>query len=122
MQTAGAKKLLEKVKNVLARPSSSYVWTEDDLINAESAIGRNIFGAIPEGATREFFCHKKNVWLWYENGSTIRYEVRPQGVYKKIADAKYQKISGQELENFRQATKNYLKLVKERLYSSPSKA
>ena len=31
-----------------------------------------------------FFCLKKNVWIWYEDGITIRYEVRKNGVYKKV--------------------------------------
>ena len=89
---------------------------EADLLNAESALGRTIFGAIPEGYSREFFCYRKNVWLWYEDGLTIRYEVRPDGVFKKVAGGHYQKIAGQELTNFRQATLRYLKLVKTHLY------
>ena len=91
--------------------------TEADLINAESALGRTIFGPVPEGYPREFFHHHKNIWIWHENGVTIRYEVRPSGVFKKSANgAKYQQITGQELENFRSATKTYLKLVKSHLY------
>lgn len=89
---------------------------EDDLINAESELGRNIFGPIPEGHKREFFHHQKNVWIWHENGTTIRYEVRPHGVYKRVMGSDYHKITGKELENFRNATKNYLELVKKHLY------
>ncbi len=100
--------------------------TYDELVNAESAYGRTIFGPIPEGHQREFFEHRKNVWIWYEswvdkNGlianQTIRYEVRPAGVYKKIAGQNYQKIEGKELDNFRSAAKTYLKLVKTNLYN-----
>jgi hypothetical protein len=90
---------------------------EADLLNAESALGREIFGPVPEGQTREFFHHQKNVWLWYENGVTIRYEVRPHGVFKKMGGGEYHKVTGKELDNFRYATKEYLKLVKMHIYN-----
>ena len=97
----------------------------DDLINAESELGRTLFGPIPVGRQREFFASKKNVWIWHESWMdqfgktqemTIRYEVRPTGVYKKPLGGKYQKIEGQELDNFCQAARGYLKLVKTKLY------
>lgn len=107
-----------KIRKLLDSKSSirKAIPTEEDLLNAESSLGRTIFGPIPEGQSREFFCYRKNVWLWYENGIIIRYEVRPDGVFKKLPDAPYRPISGQELDNFCQATKTYLKLVKKRLY------
>ena len=98
----------------------------DDLINAESEIGRTIFGPIPFGHQREFFESKKNVWIWHESwrnpsgtteGMTIRYEVRPTGVYKKVNNLDYTKFQGDELDNFRTAAKTYLNLVKQGLYS-----
>ena len=104
------------------KPRLSY----DDLINAESAVGRTIFGPIPLGHQREFFESKKNVWIWHENwpnqigvmeGMTIRYEVRPDGVFKKVNNGMYTKIEGAELDNFRNAAKTYLNLVKNKLYS-----
>lgn len=97
----------------------------DDLINAESALGRTLFGPVPDGHRREFFISKKNVWIWHESfvnkvgrleEMTIRYEVRPTGVYKKPVGGSYQKIEGEELENFRQAAHSYLELVKSKLY------
>ena len=88
---------------------------ERDFINAESALGRSLFGEIKQGHSREFFCLKKNVWLWYEDGLMIRYEVRENGVYKQIGKStNYQKVTGEELQNFRNATKAYLKLIKSR--------
>ena len=47
---------------------------------------------------------------------TIRYEVRPTGVYKKSLGGNYKKIEGAELNNFRQAARGYLNLVKTKLY------
>ena len=89
---------------------------ERDLINAESALGRTLFGNIEPGHQREFFMHKKNVWIWHEDGQTIRYEVRQDGVYKKVGECSYRKISGEELSHFRAAASAYLKLVKTRIY------
>lgn len=98
----------------------------DDLINAESELGRTLFGPIPEGHRREFFEYKKNIWIWHESwldatglarDVTIRYEVKPDGVFKRVSGGKYEKIEGGELENFRRAAKSYLALVKTKLYS-----
>lgn len=101
-------------------------FSYEDLVNAESAFGRTIFGPVPAGHQREFFESRKNVWIWYESymntdgtmhEMTIRYEVRPDGVFKKIGNASYNKIEGSELENFRQAARTYLNLIKTNLYS-----
>ena len=89
---------------------------ERQLINAESALGRTVFGHVMEGYHREFFCLKRNVWIWYENGTTMRYEVRENGVFKKVNDGEFHKISGEELTHFRAATKAYLELLKANLY------
>ena len=105
--------------------SYSNKLTYDDLINAESELGRTLFGPIPAGHQREFFEAKKNVWIWHESffneagvmqEMTIRYEVRPAGVYKKTGAGAYKKIEGAELDNFRKAAKSYLELVKTKLY------
>ena len=89
---------------------------ERDLINAESALGRTLFGDVAPGHHREFFMHKQNVWIWHEDGVTIRYEVRQNGVYKRVDSGRYHKISGEELSHFRAAASAYLKLVKSRIY------
>lgn len=108
--------------------SSQKKATIDDLINAESNLGRTLFGPIPEGHRREFFQHKKNLWVWHESWRdqkgqhkelTVRYEVRPSGVFKKPLGGKYIELKGSELENFRRAVHVYAKLVKEKLYQNP---
>lgn len=97
----------------------------EDLINAESELGRTLFGPIPEGRRREFFEYKKNIWIWHESwldtaglarDVTIRYEVKPEGVFKRVSGGKYEKIEGAELDNFRRAAKSYFELVKSKLY------
>ena len=108
-----------------AKQTYTNKFSIDDLINAESELGRTLFGPIPAGHQREFFAAKKNVWIWHESWKdqfgklqemTIRYEVRPTGIYKKPNDGSYQKIEGAELNNFRQAARSYLNLVKTKLY------
>ena len=97
-----------------------------ELINAESKLGSTIFGPVPAGHRREFFHDRENVWIWHEDWTdqdqhtrqlTVRYEVRPSGVYKKISAGKYIQLKGAELENFRQATKVYLHIIKQKLYA-----
>ena len=88
----------------------------DDLINTESKIGRDVFDN--DAPSCEFFMSKKNVWLYYTEGLTIRYEVREEGVFKKIGSEGYHRIHAAELDNFRLACKKYFRLVKARLYSN----
>lgn len=113
------KELLLKKPVYTSRPSYN------DLINAESNLGRTLFGPIPAGHQREFFTSKKNVWIWHESWTdrlgvsqemTIRYEVRPDGVFKKPLGGSYAKLEGEELNNFRKAANLYLNLVKANLY------
>lgn len=118
------KKLLKKpfaARSAQARNKITY----NELINAESELGRTLFGPIPIGHQREFFESRKNVWIWHESflnqagqieEMTIRYEVRPTGVYKKPLGGAYEKLHGEELNNFRKAAKSYLNLVKTKLY------
>lgn len=98
-----------------------------ELINAESRLGSTIFGPVPAGHRREFFHDRENIWIWHESWVdadrharqlTVRYEVRPSGVYKKLSAGKYFKIEGAELDNFRKATRAYLSLIKQHIYSA----
>ena len=114
-------RLLKSIRSTTARPNEEAhrKSVERDLINAESALGRTLFGEVKRGHAREFFCLKKNVWLWYEDGLMIRYEVRENGVYKQVGkNDSYHKVTGEELENFRNATKAYLRLIKTRIYNN----
>ena len=117
------KKLLNKKPEYKYRYSNRLTYEE--LMNAESELGRTLFGPVPEGCRREFFESKPNVWIWHESfvnqlgrmeEMTIRYEVRPTGVYKKPVGGAYERLEGVELENFRRAARGYLNLVKTKLY------
>ena len=99
--------------------------TRADLINAESRLGSTIFGPIPAGRRREFFHDHDNIWIWHESWTdakyrlhqtTIRYEIRPDGIYKKVSAGRYIRLTSAEVANFRHAARTYLKLIKQYLY------
>lgn len=119
------KKLLKRTKAPVTQQRYTNKLSYEDLLNAESELGRTIFGPVPKNYQREFFKARENVWIWHEsyhNGVgnvqeiTIRFEVRPEGVYKKTPGRGYHRIEGDELDNFRLAAKSYLELVKTKLY------
>lgn len=96
---------------------------EQKRINAHRALlrhlaklGGGVFGPIPEGVRREFFCLDEFTWVWHEewtdqNGDrqalTTRYDVRPTGVLKSQGTNSYQHLSAEEERNFRAAVKLY---------------
>lgn len=102
--------------------------TDRELIRLESEIGRTLFGPIPKGHGREFFCLDEDTWVWYEQwvndkgqqkSRTIRYEVHPNGILK-VQDngANYSFIHGEELHNLALATKMYVERVERELYKT----
>lgn len=102
--------------------------SERDLIQSESEIGSQLFGAIPYGGRREFFNLDPATWIYYDEwidevsgrrqNLTLRYEVHHNGILKVKEGARYEFIHGEELSNFITATENYYKEVSERLYSA----
>jgi hypothetical protein len=98
-----------------------------DLIRKEAVIGGTLFGPIPSGHRREFFCLDKHTWVWHEewiDKSGVRqlrnthYSVRPSGVVKIHSGSRtYQALSPTEAKNFRGAVDLYYKKVTHALYS-----
>lgn len=80
---------------------------ERELLRLESEIGGELFGPVPKGHRREFFCLDRHTWIWHEewmeNGKrrviTTRYEVRPGGVLKIQDGQVYQRLSEPEARN-----------------------
>jgi hypothetical protein len=99
--------------------------TERQLIELESEIGRELFGPIPEGHTRDFFCLDDTTWVWHETWRdannkqqmlTTRYEAQPGGILK-VQDGKvYKFIEGDELGNFTVAVRLYYEQVMREIY------
>lgn len=99
--------------------------TERDLIRMESEIGAKIFGELPKGHRREFFCLDAATWIWYEewidehrkvHSSTIRYEISENGVLKVQEGARYNYLEGQEYEHFALAVQIYYEQVMRDIY------
>jgi hypothetical protein len=99
--------------------------TERDLIRMESKIGGQLFGPVPKGHRREFFCLDEHTWIWYEewvdaNGKaqsvTTRYEVHQNNILKVQDGHPYQVVEGVELQNLAMATRKYREQVVRGLY------
>lgn len=92
-------------------------YSERDLLRAESAVGRSLFGPIPAGHQREFFCLDERTWIWYERWidpatkkpveQTTRYEVHSNGIIKIQEGEPYKVLEGEELRNLESAVRMY---------------
>lgn len=100
--------------------------TERELIELESEIGRELFGAIPAGHRREFFCLDDTTWVWYEEWTdvetgkqkavTTRYEVHENGILKVQDGTGYKFIEGEELKNLGLSVRMYYERVMRGIY------
>lgn len=97
-----------------------------NLIRHEAKIGGQLFGPVPKGHRREFFCLDRRTWVWHEEwidskgkhqSKTTRYDVRPDGILKAQDDQPYQQATPEEVRNLYQATQLYRKRVKTELYN-----
>jgi hypothetical protein len=91
------------------------------LIRRESELARGIFGPVPNGVHREFFCLDEKTWIWHEetkNSKRVtKYLVRDRDVVKSVNGGSYQSISREELVRFKQAVAKYGKIMSDRLYA-----
>lgn len=99
--------------------------THRELIQRESEIGGQLFGAIPLGHHRQFFNLDANTWVWYEEwadekgkpqNTTTRYEVHQNGILKVQEGSPYYYIEGQELNNLVTAIRHYYERVTRDIY------
>ena len=97
-----------------------------ELIRKESEIGAQLFGEIPPGHHREFFCMDSRTWVWHEEWSetlsgekkyqTVRYEVRDSGVLKSVNGQDYAWVGEDEARNLAHAAVLYHQYVSEKIY------
>jgi hypothetical protein len=95
------------------------------LIRREAQIGGELFGPVPEGHRREFFCLDRHTWVWHEqwmeNGQpksiTTRYEVRPDGILKTQGST-YKYVNADEGKRLYDATRMYNQRVQTELYAA----
>jgi hypothetical protein len=96
-----------------------------NLLHHEAEVGGSLFGPVPEGGRREFFCLDRYTWVWHEEwvdqygqhqAKTTRYDIRPNGVLK-VQDGTYQMISDEELLRLCEAAEAYMQRVRTEVYA-----
>ncbi len=113
------------IPNFKRRPKTNIDQLHREFIRREAQIGGELFGAIEPDRRRDFFCLDEYTWIWFESWrdgrgkehtTTVRYEVRPDGILKAQAGRPYQQVEGQEAKNFIEAVRLYNKRVIMELY------
>lgn len=89
-------------------------------------IGAEIFGPIPKGHRREFFCLDDHTWVWHEEWTdekgknqilNTRYDIRPNEILKSQNNGGYQRLSIDEAKNFSKAVDKYINRVGKEIYN-----
>lgn len=97
-----------------------------NLIRHEARLGGEVFGPIPAGHRREFFCLDERTWVWHEEWQdasgqhqimTTRYDVRPDGILKAQNDH-YQRLSHDEARRLRRAAHLYFERANREIYAA----
>lgn len=95
-----------------------------DLLRSAASIGGQLFGPVPAGHRREFFCLDKNTWIWHEEWidslgnrqvQTMRYDVRPDTILKTLDGSSYQALNANETSNLITAARNYRAAIRAQL-------
>lgn len=96
------------------------------LLRHEARVGGKVFGEVPKGHKRDFFCLDEHTWVWHEewvdnSGQrhivSTRYDVRPDGILKSQNGGHYQEIDRDEAYRLRDATRMYCDRVKREVYN-----
>jgi len=110
--------MLKKILNIIlpVDPQARDAQIRRNVLRDCARIGGTLFGDVPKGNRREFFCLDERTWVWHEewtDGSglrhalTTRYDVRPHGVFKAQDGQPYQPLSAEETKRLYLAAYNY---------------
>jgi hypothetical protein len=97
-----------------------------NFIRHEARIGGTLFGPVPKGNRREFFCLDRHTRVWHEEYKdtdgqrrvkTTRYDVRPGAILKAQDGQPYQQVTPKEAARLFQAAKLYYQHVTEEIYN-----
>ena len=96
-------------------PEERSAQIERQLLQMEARIGGELFGPVPKGHDRQFFCLDDHTWIWHEQWQaagkkqvvTTRYEVRPNGILKLQDGQPYRRLSKGEAVNLYRAVGLY---------------
>lgn len=92
---------------------------ERTMLQKAAKIGGAVFGPLPKGHDRQFFCLDENTWIWHEewkqdgklHSITTRYDVRSNGVTKSQDGQATQRLSDEEARNLYKAVQLYQQRV-----------
>lgn len=94
-----------------------------NMLRDAAKIGGEVFGPVPAGHRREFFCLDEHAWVWHEewtdaNGArqvrTTRYDIRPHGIFKVQDGLPYKHVSDEEAQRLHSAVKEYQRRIHEK--------
>jgi hypothetical protein len=97
-----------------------YQQAKQKLKRRHAKLGAQVFGPVPKGHERQFFCLDKYSWVWYEGWKdsygnkqslTTRYDIRPNGIFKVQNGGGYQRLTNAEIKNLCEATDRYVELI-----------
>jgi len=99
--------------------------TTRELIRREATVGGQLFGPVPAGYSRQFFCLDKHSWVWHERWTddkgqpqhlTTRYEVRRSGILKAQDNQSYHYVELDEARNLVAAIELYNQHIPRQVY------
>ena len=119
--------MIKKLAAIIKGSNSTHKEAEKyrQLIRREAEIGCKLFGPIPQGHRREFFCLDRHTWVWHEEWTdksgvyrvrTTRYDVRPDGILKAQDGHGYQPVTLEEADRLVEAATLYEQKIKSELY------
>lgn len=127
VETPLFEKMMQLVMGQPAVKESSRSATLRQLIDKESQLGAQIFGAFPAYDKRYFYCFDERMWIWHEERMnahtgkhdimTVSYNITDRGILKSYGDNQSSYVQGDELEHFTSATEEYAVRVYGELYS-----
>ena len=118
------KKLLKTVMGTSEQEREAELYR--NLIRHEARVGGTLFGSVPKGGRREFFCLDERTWVWHEEWldasgqrqiKTTRYDVRPNAILKAQDGQPYRPVTAQEAKHLYQAATLYGQKVKNEIYN-----
>jgi hypothetical protein len=126
------KKLIDAAltQSALSKQQDRLQTLRQGLIRHEARVGGRVFGEVPKGHKRDFFCLDRHTWIWHEewidaNGErhivATRYDVRPgNGVLKSQNGGHYQQATPDEVRRLHSAAHIYVDRVKREVYNFAS--
>jgi len=90
------------------------------ILRKSAQIGGTLFGPVPKGTRREFFCLDEHTWVWHEEWidekkahhvRTTRYDVRPHGIFKAQDGHPYRPVTQEEATNLYYAVHGYRQAI-----------